>query len=199
MNRRGMTLLELLCASTLATLLMVAVMGVVAGLAKTEQSLARRQPHAEWHRRLANRLADDLRAADRVDPVQAGFAMTGPLGIDGTTGVADWTGARVVYRVESTPLGNALLRIQTAERVGSKPRVEILVQGVATLVTTTPSQTALNATTETTQETGPSLPATSDQAYVNDVLQRGDKPPAIRVTLIDDRGQTLFDRVVLSR
>lgn len=198
-NRRGMTLLELLCASMLATLLMVAVMGVVAGLAKTEKSLASRQPPAEWRRRLADRLADDLRAADRIAPVQAGFEMTGPLGVDPTTGVSDWTGARVVYRIESTPLGNTLLRILTADRVGAKPRVEILMQGIKTLITTAPSEVLLSDATETTQAATQPLPVVPDQTYANDVLQRGDKPPAVRFILVGDRGQALFDQVVLSR
>lgn len=86
----GFTLLELLCALTLSTLLMVAMLGVVGGLAKTEKTLDRHLPTPEWHRRLVAQIEQDLRAADELEVIPNGIRLTGFLGSDSKTGSSTW-------------------------------------------------------------------------------------------------------------
>ncbi|MEO0529372.1 MAG: hypothetical protein AAF266_02220 [Planctomycetota bacterium] len=185
-----MTLLELLCASTIATLLMVAVMGVVGGLAQTEKALASRDPGAEWQRRLAHQLTEDVRAADRIQPNANGFVLEGLLNTSQPSGVSDWKAARISYQIEETPLGKALLRTMIADSASSNMKVQVIALNVATLTTLSPVAVSIGQ---------PLVTADQDATYVNDVLDVRSKPPAIRLILNDGSDRPIFDQVIVTR
>lgn len=111
-ERRALTSLEVLCATALAAMLMAAVTGFVATVAKHERTLRQRDPAPRWTRALASRLEDDFMLAHSITVNADGFQLEGPLGREPATGVATWRPARVTYRLAGTPLGPALLRAE---------------------------------------------------------------------------------------
>jgi hypothetical protein len=182
-NRPGMTLLELLCASMLATLLMVAVLGVISGLAKAEKTLDRHQPPAEWRRRLVSRISNDLRAASSAEPLPTGVRLTGPLGRDARTGAADWTDAAVEYRVEATPLGPALMRVVLLN--GGGRHIETLTHSIRSLVITGAG--------------GAPLAPDTTKAFVNEAIDGGALPARLRMVMFDQADQVVFDEEIVAR
>lgn len=114
-SRRGMTSLEVLCATLLATLLMTAVLGVVSGLAKRERTLNKRRPEPAWMRQLASQLSGEFASASEVRMLADGFVLRGPFGRDAKTGVADWRDAEIAYQiveVDADEVGSALIRTE---------------------------------------------------------------------------------------
>lgn len=183
MIRRGMTLLELLCASTLATLLMVAVLGVVGSLARAEKTLNRHDPQGEWRRRLVAQIAGDLRAARSAEPLPTGIRLKGQLGQNAANGTAEWIDAVIEYRVEPTPLGSALVRLSMADD-GCR-LIEPLVFSVGCFMATGTGSAV-------------TIPA-AKQTFINEVFDGRSVPGALRVTLYDQSGDLLFDEEIVAR
>ena len=123
----GFTTLEVLCATTLSALLMVAVMGLVAGLSRHERILREKAPLADWQRRLARQLELDIARSWQLDLLPDGFQLTGPLG-----GRATWKEARVSYRLVDSPVGKLVVREMAWDLERSaKSQTEIVLSGVA--------------------------------------------------------------------
>lgn len=181
-SREAFTLLEVLCATALASLLMVGVLGVIGGLAKTEQALARNAPRAEWRRRLVQQIGRDLSGAERFEPIENGFLLSGPIGVDLATGVADWKRVRVTYTLEPSPLGGALLRSEAPQGLTRDPEIRVLAIGVESMAVGSP---------------GVPLPATTGgDPDVVISLEKGAPPYVLRLVCYGEGKVMLLDELV---
>lgn len=159
--RRAFTTLEVLCATALSAMLMVAVMGLVAGLSRHERILRDKSPQADWQRRLTRQLKADLGRAWNLALLPDGFQLTGPLGRDLTTGAPTWKNARVTYRILESPLGTILVRELASDLERSTAsHLEIACFGAVAIelcaATDMPAwQPALTQRLETTLAAGP--------------------------------------------
>lgn len=129
MSRRGLTLLEVLCATALASLLMVAVMSVVAGLARLERTLAEPSDSHQWGRHAARLIAVDMAAADSVSVTPDHLVLHGPLSTGTSIGERTWAEAQVTYRLEESPLGLVLVRIEQQPPPVAARQIDTLVIG----------------------------------------------------------------------
>jgi hypothetical protein len=76
--RRGVTLIELVAATALASLMMVAMVGVLQAVSQ-QTSLAQRQRHVRWPSRFEELLRRDLLAAERLHASDGFVWLTGEL------------------------------------------------------------------------------------------------------------------------
>ena len=182
--RFGFTLLEVLCATLLATMLLVAVLGVVAGLAKAERTLQKSSPAPDWCDRLGSRIERDLGAASTWRPLADGFLLEGVMGSD-ANGATTWTEASVSYRVVGSPLGKVLVRSeQDADpRVGA--RLELVVSGVSHLAAVAPGEIV------------PPGGYAEEQSTIT--LPEGPAPEVFRFVLFGPSQAVMFDEVILRR
>ncbi len=81
-RRMGLTLIELLAATALATLLMVAVLGVLKSITRGQKVLLAREPIESWQLRLTEQLRWDLENSRAFKPIAAGFQLEGFAGRD---------------------------------------------------------------------------------------------------------------------
>lgn len=129
-DQPGMTSLEVLCATVLASMLMSAVLGVVGGIAKRDQALARRSPEPDWARRVKRQLQEDFSQANRIEFERDGFFLYGPIGRDPASQAASWLPAAVRYRVVDGgdfELGGMLLRSEkTLDSAAADDRPEVV-------------------------------------------------------------------------
>jgi hypothetical protein len=180
----GFTTLEVLCATTLSAMLMVAVMGLVAGLSRHERILREKSPQADWQRRFAKQIEADLERTWQLTPLPDGFALTGPLGREPGSGRANWKTARVTYRLRDSSAGLLLVR-ELARDPGrsTASQMEIVCAGVAGI--------ELCATSEAPQwQPGQST-------LVQTTLQPGAPPNQLRVLVYEPSGNTLLDHLCL--
>ena len=181
-NRCAMTMIEVLCATALASLLMVAVLGVVGGLARHEKTLAQEQVRPEWNRRLEARLAGDLAKAHEVVGLKDGLRITGPLAHEAGTGVSAWRDAVVEYRLRKTRLGWLLLRSERdPQSLGGSAGVEVICAGPSRLVLTEPGDEV-------------DLNQSSQPAVVR--LPRGRTPSQLRLRLLTATGDPVLDTLL---
>ena len=81
-TRSGMTLIELVLALTISTMLTVAAMGVVANLARAQSAQKRAADAASLRTRLHSLLAADLRHAERYRALDDGFEFSSAAALD---------------------------------------------------------------------------------------------------------------------
>ena len=141
MNRRGFTLLELMLATTLVSVLMVGVMGVIGSLAPASLAAVADESEALGAGsyatvRLVQLIADDLSRMDRLDMKPDGAVnLYGQLALDGGTGRWLDRPAQVTYRFAEIGSRRLLLRRQRLldKLTNQATTVELLAAGVKEL------------------------------------------------------------------
>lgn len=115
MTQRGFTLLELLITITLAAMLMVAVMNVIAGLSATGRAMNQIQDMNSSPRALESMIQWDIDNSDeiRIDS-QRGLIMLGHASIHPTTMEPTHQPVEVCYYVQPVGTGYVLLREQSS-------------------------------------------------------------------------------------
>lgn len=183
---KGMTLLEVLCATALSSLLMVGLLGVIGGIAKTEKTLMGRNPTPDWQRRMIERLERDLGAAEQIQNISDGFRLTGPLASHPRSGTSMWTAATVDYLIADSSLGPVLLRRETASTLGAEPRHELIAYQTAQLLLLLSSEPL---------PLDPLTNFNSDAKAIVTILS-GPPPATLRFVLLDSQGNVTLDRLV---
>lgn len=182
--RGGFTMLEVLCATALSAMLMVAVMGLVAGLSRHERILRDKSPQRDWQRKLARQLNADFERAWSLAPLSDGFQLTGPLGRDRATGMPTWKTARASYRVLESPMGPVLVReLATDINRSSSSHTEVACVGAVAM------ELCAAAETPTWQ------PGYSQRFQTK--FQPGPVPNQIRVLVYGSGGQPFVDQLCL--
>lgn len=128
--RQAFTSVEVLAATALAAGLMVAVLGVLAGIAKKERLLEKSAHTPVWHDHLARQLQADLRAARSFRHTPEGLILSGHGGTDGPAEDPTWLPTDVhFYQVETR--GQSLLVRQAVAtyRVATGPPPQLMVYG----------------------------------------------------------------------
>ena len=180
----AMTSLEVLCATALASMLMVAASGFVAGVVKHDKALGRHDPAPRWQVALAAQIDADFRHAHTLTKESNGFRLEGPLGRDAVTGVATWRPGRVTYHLADSSLGSLLFRAQ------SDPASLALMGEAACIGATRVFVLPAGAGVEE------ALAATSPLVVG---VPAGPLPPSLRVMVLDGGGRRLLDHTVQIR
>ena len=142
MTRRGFTLVELLLAAALSSILMAGLIVVLAGVSRDARRLRldRQQLRAAS---LAELLRRDFTNASAITPLPGneGFTLVGNLALDPESGVADGRLARVTYRTGPSRSAPCLVREQTYldDFLEPTPWTELVSLGV-TRITVPPSE-----------------------------------------------------------
>lgn len=179
----GFSTLEVLCATALSAMLMVAVMGLVAGLSKHERVLRNKSPQADWQRRLSKQLESDVARSWQLALLPDGFQLTGPLGRDAATGTPTWKNACVTYRLVDSPVGRLLVR-EVANEIqrSTKSHTEIATFNAVGI------ELCSAAETPVWQPGHPPLHTT---------LRPGSLPNELRILVYGPDGQPLVDQLCL--
>lgn len=182
-RRGGFTAVELLAATTLAALLMVAVLGVLQGMTQGQKSLRARETAPAWQARLAAQLEWDFAQAQAIATSADGIALTGLGGRDARSGVVAHRPTQVRYFIAPAGERSCLLREESwlQSRALSNSTCELVVIGVERLVIGLPPDAA------TTQ---PESTVTNAPLAIPDGLL----PRQLRVALQGSGGQTVFAR-----
>lgn len=93
----GMTAIELLVATSLAALLMVAVMGILARMSRTRVYLLEAAPPRAWRVQCEALLQHDFANSKLLEIGSAGFALEGYAGADLATGEPSHRRSRIEY------------------------------------------------------------------------------------------------------
>ena len=113
-ERKALTAVEVVCSTLLASMLMVAVLGVLRGIKAQETALSDHKSIPEWQRSLDSVLQQDLSNARSYELLPGGLRLQGHLGRDPGTGVATWQPATVDYAVADLAERQWLVRVQQA-------------------------------------------------------------------------------------
>jgi len=115
LSRRGATLVELLAAIILATLLTVPVLGVLKSMTQSREALLADVKDEPWHGRLVEQLEWDLRNSQVYQTTPAGFRLKGFAGRDSRSGAPLHRPTTVEYLVDVTMETPVLLRREILE------------------------------------------------------------------------------------
>ncbi|MCA9232788.1 MAG: hypothetical protein KDA57_19215, partial [Planctomycetales bacterium] len=107
-EKRGLTAVEVVAATLLASLLMVAMLGVLRGLKAQEAALEVRRPIPSWQRTLDGVLEHDLANSRTFSLTPTSLTLNGFAGRD--SGVATWQPAAITYQVLTDGERNWLVR-----------------------------------------------------------------------------------------
>jgi hypothetical protein len=131
-TRNAMTAIEVLAATTLASLMLASVMGLLGALARQERSLRQSSTAPAWHRQLADQLQWDLRNARQVVAVPSGVRLVGYGGRDFSTDRPTGRPTEVDYYLMETAGSRWLVRREahTDEQTTDSRRTEIVCRGV---------------------------------------------------------------------
>src|SRR5258706_4588958 len=121
----GFTLVEMIAAASLAAILCLGVMTVVASLGRTHRNFDRTAAAHTWHRELEEVLGRDLRCAQRIQSGEDRLALDTYAYIDPRTRQTRSLLVHVVYRLCAAGTRNLLLREQS--RVDGDPDTKIAV------------------------------------------------------------------------
>jgi len=140
--RRGLTAVELLVAAALASMLMVAVLGILGILAAKRKVLVDEAPFAPWQRGLAERLRRDLSNARRFELTPDRLRLVGYGSRDFDTRQPTHRPAEVVYRVSRAAGKTWLMREETHLDLLSNAnrQTEIVCYGLTTIAMDIPGQ-----------------------------------------------------------
>lgn len=113
-HHNAFTLIEMLTATALTTLLMLLVLAVIAGVGRSEAILAMQIRHDSWPPSLVQLVRWDLAHAAKVTAADIGFTLEGHGALDPATSSPNGQPAKVQYTVVSAGGRNWLIRRQTA-------------------------------------------------------------------------------------
>lgn len=128
-TRLGLTAIEVLASTVLASLLMVAVLGVLRGLRAQEAALDLRLPVESWQSTLNSVLQQDLENSRTYELRDTALILNGLGGRDSTTGAAIWQPAVIAYAVVTDGERSWLVR-REAPANGEPARQELMLAGV---------------------------------------------------------------------
>jgi hypothetical protein len=123
-----MTAVEVLVASLLSALLMVAIMGTMRGLKAHERALDLRDPTASWQRSLAHVLQQDLNNARTIKVMPQFLELQGVAGIGSDHSEQAWLPIVIRYEIRQTDRESWLIRTERHEATA-----ELVCQGVTSL------------------------------------------------------------------
>lgn len=106
----GMTILELLVAMALSTMLVVSVLSVLTALESHRRELAKQTTWEPWRHLLARQLRRDLANARRVHAQPGRLVLTGYLGTDGPLLQSTFRVAEVTYQLAASGGTSYLVR-----------------------------------------------------------------------------------------
>lgn len=109
----GFSIIELLCAILLASLLMAALSGVLISLSKQRQLLISRQPSESWHQNLTEQLRWDFMSASEISATPEKVRLIGISGRDFATGRPLQRPAEITYRIMRRSNIDCLVRQET--------------------------------------------------------------------------------------
>lgn len=172
--RKAFTLVELIASAVLAAMMMVGLMSVVWSASRDLRDLRSEESSGFPTTLLIDRIRTDFVNARGMQVSSEGIALHGFVGRDPRTREPLWTPARVVYRTVETDSGRVLVRQQADSPAEA---IWVGVQGLAV---------------EALEQVDPDdismpMPATGGLPEV---------PGALRITLVGDRGQTLWREVI---
>lgn len=98
-TRDGLTAVEVLASSLLASMLMVALLGVMRGLKTQEAALESRVPTENWRHTLDQVLDFDLANSRSYQLTPTKLILRGFAGRDAQSGIANWTPSTITYTV----------------------------------------------------------------------------------------------------
>lgn len=126
--RRGLTAVEVIVSTMLASMLMVAVLGVLRGLKSQEAALDVRMPAEVWQRTLDAVLQHDLENSRSYELTARSLLLKGFGGRDVETGSATWEPATIVYEIVEDGHRTWLARGETTTAMpsGQGPRELVL-------------------------------------------------------------------------
>lgn len=144
--RLGMTVIELLVATTLAAMLMVVLLAVLGTIDIQRRELLENAPQPLWHNRLADQLTWDMTHASRLNWREGRLDLHGLGSRDFDTGTATHRPAHVVYFIRQIGETSWLLRREThlSDLTLAKPRVELLCAGVSSITLQSLSETQIS-------------------------------------------------------
>ena len=129
-SRPGFTTIEVLAATLLASALMVAVLGVIAGIGKKEKLLEQSSIPPVWHEHLRRQLEYDLRATDQFRRKSDRLILVGHGGNSGATGQPDWFPAEIHYYSMGTKESTMLVRqVRPVNGLGKLGAPEVILYG----------------------------------------------------------------------
>lgn len=112
MHRRGFTLIEMMAATALAAIMMVAVISVVSALARHDTVSLADTHDADVRHRLTSVIARDLRHAEYFDSEDNRLTLAGPVSLDPVSLSPTHRPAVVTYEVTEYAGRDWLLRTQ---------------------------------------------------------------------------------------
>lgn len=111
-RRAGFTVIEMLAAASLATMMVVLSLGVISSLSVRQRALATSDPHA-WRSILIDQVRWEAMNAETLLELENGARLTGLVGTDWTTGQPTHRPASISYFVERRGDRNCLIRRET--------------------------------------------------------------------------------------
>ena len=132
-TRRGFTLVELLAAILLTTLLTTALMGVIRAMNQQRKLTAGEHSLEGWKLQLRQRLLSDFSNARRMSVTDGRLTLLGYASRDAEAGVATHRPCEVVYRLESLAGRNWLVREESplGTQTPSHANAELAAYGIA--------------------------------------------------------------------
>jgi prepilin-type N-terminal cleavage/methylation domain-containing protein len=139
---RGLTLIELLVATALASMLLVAVMSLLKTLAVKRKVLVEQTAMAPWQQSLEEQLRWDLTHARRFEFAAESLWLMGYAARDFATGVITHRRSEVVYRLVRLGERTWLLREETQPDMLSNGnrRRELVCCGLTTIAMEIPGE-----------------------------------------------------------
>lgn len=112
-RRRAMTLVEVLAATVLASLLMVAVLGVLTSVTRGQKALLNSDVPDAWQRRLTAQLEWDLENSRSMRNIPGGILLDGFAARDPRTGTPIHCLSAVAYLIRGDGKATHLIRQET--------------------------------------------------------------------------------------
>jgi Tfp pilus assembly protein PilV len=132
----GMTMIEVLAATVLASLMLSAVVGVLTGLSRQQKTALRNSDSQVWSRQLASLFDWDYKNSRFTTSTSQAVRVEGFAARDFVTGRPTGRPSIIEYSVKNTGVANALVRRETHpdEPLGDNSREEILLTSVDRIV-----------------------------------------------------------------
>lgn len=131
-QRCGMTAIEVLVATMLASLMLASVAGLLGALSRQDRELRAREEVPQWHEQLTEQFLLDLRNSRRFHASRDGVWLEGFMARDFVTARATGQPAMVEYYLVEASGERWLVRREehTNEHTNISARVEIVCRGV---------------------------------------------------------------------
>jgi prepilin-type N-terminal cleavage/methylation domain-containing protein len=188
-RKDAFTLIELVVALVLGTLIMTTLMGVLRrsfnefGAAATDDLIVLRN---EW---LVEQLRRDLSNARQMQVGMNRFELSGFVHRDPTTLISTHRPARVLYEIRSVEKLSVLFRIQTDSALTMTSQggqlTEAIFIGAGTLQVST-NQIGAFSEADTI--------GLGEKALLNLMNQRNAVPSSVQIVLLDQRGRTIINQ-----